>query len=154
MKYEQNQYTEGLSVCAWIFAGLFLYGGISGYLEAEYFWSTISLLIGSLIIIGQIVISYNRGTLRNVVLNEFVSNSSASVETISHNTRITTKDVQAIVLDLKADGLFQGAFSHTTGELEQVQTPAGEPDVIFCPNCGTAITRVDATYCPHCGAEL
>ncbi|GAH25586.1 unnamed protein product, partial [marine sediment metagenome] len=53
----------------------------------------------------------------------------ATIQEISQNTGITIKDVQAIVLDLKADGLLRGKFSSTTGQLkhaEVIKKPQGE----------------------------
>ena len=44
----------------------------------------------------------------------------ATIDDISKNTGITLRDVQAIVLDLKASGLLRGKFSSSTGAMTNV----------------------------------
>ncbi|MFX1289236.1 MAG: hypothetical protein ACFFFY_11840, partial [Promethearchaeota archaeon] len=124
MKYSRNQYSEGVSICALIIAGMFLYWGLNDLLirplmeGAEViWWGWIWIGIGASILISQIYAWANRSKLRNAVLYEYEEHPEATIEEISQNTGITVKDAQAIVLDLKAKGLLRGKFSSTTGQM-------------------------------------
>ena len=106
----------------------------------------------------------NRSKLRNVVSHEFTVNPNVSVEEISANTGISVKDIRAIILDLKADGRLRGKFSTTTGEAKsmevvqskpvQVSEPPVEEKNLYCPNCGTPVSRDSAMFCAYCGSKL
>jgi len=127
-------------------------------------WGYILLAIGIAIVGSQINALANRSKLRNVVSHEFTVNPNVSVEEISAITGISVKDIRAIILDLKADGRLRGKFSTTTGEAKSMEVlqskpvQASEPPVeeknLFCPNCGTPVSRDSAVYCAYCGSKL
>lgn len=160
MKYEKNQYSESFSVCTLIIAGAFLYWGISSFIPWDEWswWGFISTGIGVAILVGQILAIANRSKLRNVVLAEFQGNPEASVEHVSRSTGISRKDIQAIVLDLKASGELRAKFSSETGQVKhlvpkETEPTPGEPPR-FCSNCGTPITKESAQYCAYCGGKI
>ncbi|MFX1388995.1 MAG: hypothetical protein ACFE9Z_02915 [Promethearchaeota archaeon] len=161
MKYEKNQYSEGFSICALIIAGAFLYWGISSFIPWNWWswWGFISTGIGIAILVSQIYALANRSKLRSVVLAEFQQNPEATVEEIVNNTRISRKDVYAIILDLKASGQLVGKFSTTTGQIKHLSIPEKEipteTQPKYCSNCGTPISKKDnAKYCAYCGAQI
>lgn len=167
MKYERNQYSDGVSICTLIIAGMFLYWGLNDLLirplmeGAEVvWWGWIWIGIGASILVGQIAAWANRSKLRNTVLYEYEEHPEATIEEISRNTGITIKDVQTIVLDLKADGLLRGKFSSATGQMthgEVIKKTEGEVSegrVAYCPNCGTAKVKESAVFCSYCGTKL
>ncbi|MCJ7626257.1 MAG: zinc ribbon domain-containing protein [Anaerolineaceae bacterium] len=168
MKYEKNQYSEGVSICSLIIAGMFVYWGLNDLVirpltesRGVSWWGFIWLGIGASIAVGQVAAWLNRSRLRNAVLYEYEANPTAAIEDISQTTGITFRDVQAIVLDLKARGLLRGKFSSTTGEMKHVDVttpnpPIGtkEDKVSYCPNCGTAKVKGTSVYCSYCGTKL
>ncbi len=163
MHYKKNQYSEGFNICGLIIAGGFIFWGINtllgGFRPFRDFWwiGFIFLLIGISILIGQIRAVTNRDKLRNVVKYEFEQNPNASIEEIVGKTKISRKDVQAIILDLKARGALRGQFSGETGQMKPIptqdQVPAQEKST-FCPNCGTPVSKDGAQYCSYCGATI
>ncbi len=166
MKYKRKQYSEGVSVCSFIIAGILIYWGINEIFVPIWvgsginWWGFVWLGIAAAIIIGQIAALANKSKLRNAVLYEYEEHPEATIEQISQNTGITIRDVQAIVLDLKGDGLLRGKFSSTTGQLkhaEIIKKPQGEVSegkVVYCPNCGTAKVKESAVFCSYCGTKL
>jgi len=164
MKYKKDQYINGFSICALIFAGMFFYWGINGLVDG--FWrfrvDWINFLwigIGSAILVSQIVAITNRSKLKNVVSHEFEHNPNISVEEISNNTGISVRDIRAIILDLKSSGRLRGQFSTQTGDAKSMQVEMEEEHVIqehskFCPSCGTPINKDEAVYCAYCGSKL
>lgn len=166
MKYEKNQYTEGISICALIIAGIFIYWGINDVLirplsgEGFHWFGIVWLGIATAIIAGQIAMWANRSKLRNAVLYEYRDHPTATIEEISRKTGVSLKDVQGIVLDLKAKGLIRGKFSSSTGEMihgevvtgEQIET--SESQVKYCPTCGTAKAKEAAVFCSYCGTKF
>jgi len=164
MKYKKDQYINGFSICALIFAGMFFYWGISGLVDG--FWrfrvDWINFLwigIGSAILVSQIAAITNRSKLKNVVSHEFDHNPNISVEEISNNTGISVRDIRAIILDLKSSGRLRGQFSTQTGDAKSMRVEKEEEHVIqehsiFCPNCGTPISKDEAVYCEYCGSKL
>jgi len=168
MKYEKNQYSEGVSICALIIAGMFVYWGLNDLVikpltesRGVVWWGFIWLGIGISIAASQVAAWLNRSRLRNAVLYEYESNPTAAIEDISQKTGITFRDVQAIVLDLKARGLLRGKFSSTTGEMKHVDVTTANPPietkedkVSYCPNCGTAKVKGTSVYCSYCGTKL
>jgi len=163
MRYERNQYTEGVQMCSLIIAGAFIYWGFENILTDGWFWTMIQLLIGFSILSSQIYAVTSRGKLRNVVKSEFNSNPSITVEQICSNTGFSRKDVKMIILDLKAGGWLRGNFSPTTGQAnivspppqkstETIEEPSGKKPT-FCVSCGTSVEN-DATYCAYCGSKL
>jgi len=172
MKYEKNQYSEGVSICTLIIAGMFVYWGLNDLFIRPLtesapvgWWGIIWLGIGASIAFSQVAAWLNRSKLRNTVLFEYEANPTASIEGISQKTGITFRDVQAIVLDLKARGLLRGKFSSSTGEMKHVDvlTTSSEPTspkikpeskVSYCPNCGTAKVKESSVYCSYCGTKL
>ena len=164
MKYKKDQYINGFSICALIFAGMFFYWGINGLVDG--FWrfrvDWINFLwigIGSAILVSQIAVISNRSKLKNVVSHEFEHNPNISVEEISNNTGISVRDIRAIILDLKSSGRLRGQFSTQTGDAKAMQVEKEEEHVIqehskFCPSCGTPISKDEAVYCAYCGAKL
>ena len=166
MKYKRNQYSEGVSVCSFIIAGILIYWGINDIFSPLWsgtlinWWGIVWLGIAAAIIIGQLAALVNRSKLRNTVLYEYEEHPEATIGEISQNTSITIKDVQAIVLDLKANGLLRGKFSSTTGQMthaDVIKKPKGEVSegkVVYCPNCGTAKTKTSAVFCSYCGTKL
>ncbi|MBD3254010.1 MAG: zinc-ribbon domain-containing protein [Candidatus Lokiarchaeota archaeon] len=157
MKYKKNQYTEGFSVCGLIIGGAFLTAG--AFLLRESFpWfipGLVFLGVGITIIVSQIRAVVNRSKLRRVVKNEFETNAEVSVEDISKSTGISKKDVQAIILDLKAEGSLKGAFSPKSGKMETKSVEKiPTQNITYCPNCGSNIKQPDAEYCEYCGAKL
>ena len=114
--------------------------------------------IGAAILSSQIVAIANRSKLRRVVLQEFQTNSDASIEDISRSTGISRKDVQSIILDLKASGQLIGKFSTKTGQIKHVSIqnePANvEERSKYCYNCGTPISKESAQFCAYCGAKI
>lgn len=160
MKYEKNQYSESFSVCTLIIAGAFLYWGISSFIPWDEWswWGFISTGIGLAILVSQILAIANRSKLRNVVLADFQGNPEATVEYVSKSTGITTKDIQAIILDLKASGQLRAKFNSKTGQVKHLLTEEKEPTPgersIYCSNCGTPITKESAQYCAYCGGKI
>jgi hypothetical protein len=160
MKYEKNQYSESLSVCTLIIAGGFLYWGISTFVTEgfDHWWGYISTVIGVAILVSQIVAIANRSKLRNVVLAEFQENPEATVEVVSKSTGISRKDIQAIILDLKASGQLRAKFNSETGQVKHLLTEEKESTpgerASFCSNCGTPITKESAQYCAYCGGKI
>jgi hypothetical protein len=161
MKYERNQYSDGFSICALIIAGAFLYWGISSFIpwHAWSWWGFISTGIGLAILIGQIYALTNRSKLRNVVLAEFQQNPEATVDDIVNITKISRKDVHAIILDLKASGQLAGKFSTTTGQIKHLSIPEKQVETEelakYCSNCGTPISKKEtAKFCAYCGAQI
>lgn len=166
MKYRKNQYTQGLNICGLIIAGILIYWGINDVLirplngEGFHWFGIVWLGIAAAILIGQIAAWVNRDKLRNAVLYEYEANPAATIEEVSNKTGITLRDVQAIVLDLKADGLLRGKFSSTTGEMIHAEVVSGgqavstEGNVKYCPNCGTAKAKESAVFCSYCGTKF
>lgn len=160
MKYEKNQYSESFSVCTLIIAGAFLYWGISSFIPWDEWswWGFISTGIGLAILVSQILAITNRSKLRNVVLADFQENPEATVEYVSKSTGITTKDIQAIILDLKASGQLRAKFNSKTGQVKHLLTEEKEPTPgersNYCSNCGTPITKESAQYCAYCGGKI
>ncbi|MHA1508185.1 MAG: zinc ribbon domain-containing protein [Promethearchaeota archaeon] len=164
MKYESNQYSDGFSICSLIIAGMFLYWGFNNLLENMFhiwwWFGFILIAIGLSIISSQIYKLTSRSKLRNVVKLEFEENPTISIEQIAANTRITTKDIRAIILDLKASGELRGKFSTKTGEAKHVEVttsnqPSSQEKGIYCSNCGTPVKREGtAEYCAYCGTKL
>jgi len=160
MKYEKNQYSEGFSVCSLIIAGAFLYWGISSFIPWTNWswWGFISTGIGIAILTGQIFAIANRSKLRRVVLAEFNANPQATVDEVSQSTGITRKDINAIILDLKASGQLRAKFNSKTGQMKNMSTPeqeaVSEEKSKFCSNCGTPITKDTAQFCAYCGAQI
>ncbi len=167
MKYKRNQYSEGLSVCSLIIAGVLIYWGLNDlfirpilYNWVISWWGIAWLVLGVAIIARQIAAWANKSKLRNAVLYEYEEHPEATIEEISKNTSITIRDVRAIILDLKANGSLRGKFSSSTGQMTHVEvstttqtaTPAGK--VSYCPNCGTAKAKESAVFCSYCGSKL
>ena len=155
MRYEKNQYSEGIQICSLIIAGAFIYWGFDDILTDPLFWTIISLLIGFSILSSQIYAVTSRGKLRNVVKSEFSSNPSITVEQICSNTGFSRKDVKNIILDLKAEGWLRGKFSPTTGRASipsPYEVPPGKKPT-FCMGCGTCVED-NATFCAYCGSQL
>ena len=160
MKYERNQYSEGFSICALIIAGAFLYWGITTLFPWNWWnwWGFILIGIGAAILVGQIFALTNRSKLRNVVLAEFQGNPETTVDDVSKSTGISRKDIQAIILDLKASGQLRGKFNTSTGQIKHLSIP--EKEVVseergkYCSNCGTPITKDAAQFCSYCGAQI
>jgi len=163
MKYERNQYSEGFSICALIIAGAFLYWGISSFIPWDEWswWGFISTGIGIAILVSQIFALTNRSKLRNVVLAEFQENPEATVDDVSRSTSISRKDINAIILDLKASGQLRGKFNTTTGQIKHLLiqqkeevSQVSEERAKYCSNCGTPIKKDAAQYCAYCGAQI
>ncbi|MFX1499054.1 MAG: zinc ribbon domain-containing protein [Promethearchaeota archaeon] len=166
MRYRKNQYSEGISVCAFIIAGILIYWGINDVLitplqgQGFNWFGIVWLGIAVAIIIGQIAIWVNKDKLRNAILYEYEDYPTATIEEVSNKTGITLKDVQAIVLDLKSRGLLRGKFSSSTGEMihtEVVKSGTSqslEGNVKYCPNCGTAKAKEAAVFCSYCGSKF
>ena len=157
MKYEKDQYTEGMTICGLIIAGAFIWWGISNIIFWDPFWSWLSLIplaIGASCLVGQIYAVTNRGKLRNAVKYEFEANPNATVEEISAKTGISHKDVRAIILDLKGSGELRGSFSSETGQLKPVeqQEAAGKKSK-FCTACGAKL-KEGAQFCSYCGIKM
>jgi len=166
MKYKRNQYTEGMSFCSFIIAGIFIFWGTND-IFVRYFnglpiswWGLLWYGIAAAILVGQFAAWANKSKLRNAVLYEYEAHPEATIEEISQNTGVTIKDVQAIVLDLKADGLLRGKFSSTTGQMihadviKKSEGQVSEGKVAYCPNCGTAKVKESAVFCSYCGSKL
>jgi len=163
MHYKKDQYTS-FSICALLIAGMFFYWGIDAFLQGlwsfgfhwwlGFFW----IAIGSAILGSQIAALANRSKLRKVVLQEFKANSEASIEDLANITGISIKDIQAIVLDLRASGQLVGKFSRKTGQMKTIPVEgesAENEKEKYCSNCGTPIKEgVEATYCAFCGSKL
>ena len=160
MKYEKNQYVNNISVCTFIIAGAFFWWGITSFIPIDKWswWGFISIGIGAAILSSQIVAINNRSKLRNIVLMEFQTNPDATVEEISKNTGISIKDLHAIILDLKASGQLIAKFSTTTGQVKNLTIPKQdvkpEQKPIYCPNCGTPVSKESAQYCAYCGTKF
>ncbi|MFX1365067.1 MAG: zinc ribbon domain-containing protein [Promethearchaeota archaeon] len=161
MRYERNQYSEGFSICALIIAGVFLYWGINEFIHwgnGFELWGFISTGIGIALILSQIIAITNRSKLRNVVLSEFQENPEAMIDDISKSTGISPKDIQAIILDLKATGQLRGKFNKTTRKIKyfSIQEKENPPEQQgkYCSNCGTPTKNEIAKFCSYCGAEM
>ena len=167
MKYKRNQYSEGLSICSFIIAGILIYWGLNDlflrpiwYGWAVSWFGIVWLVIGVAIIGGQVAALANRSKLRNAVKYEYEEHPEATIDEIRKSTGISIRDVRAIVLDLKASGLLRGKFSSTTGQMThaevttKTQTETPERKVSYCPNCGTAKAKESAVYCSYCGSKM
>ncbi len=160
MKNEKNQYNDSVSICTFIIAGAFLWWGITSFIPWDKWswWGFIAIGIGAAILSSQIVAINNRSKLRRVVLQEFQTNPDASIEDVSRSTGISRKDVQSIVLDLKASGQLIGKFSTKTGQIKHVsiqkELVSSEEGRIYCHYCGTPISKESAQYCAYCGAKI
>jgi len=166
MKYKRNQYSEGVSICSFIIAGILIYWGTNDIFVPIWagtlinWWGLFWYAIAASIIIGQVAALANKSKLRKAVSYEYEAHPEATIEEISQNTGITIRDVQAIVLDLKAKGLLRGKFSSTTGQLthaeviKKSQGEVSEGKVVYCPNCGTAKVKESAIFCSYCGTKL
>jgi hypothetical protein len=167
MTYKKNQYSSGISICALIIAGIFFYWGFNDLLIKPLaegvginWWGLLWLGIGISIVVEQIYNWQMRSKLRNVVLFEYEEHPDATIEMISKNTSITVKDIQAIILDLKAAGLLRGNFSSETGQMVNIELPTETPKEVstegikYCPNCGTTKTNNLAKFCSYCGAKF
>ena len=167
MQYKRNQYTEKVSVCSFIIAGILIYWGsndlfINPILNSKpiSWWGLFWYGIAAAILIGQFAAMFNKSKLRNAVLYEYEDHPEATIEQISQNTGITVKDVQAIILDLKANGSLRGKFSSTTGQMthgevmKKSQGEVSEGKVAYCPNCGTAKVKESAVFCSYCGSKI
>lgn len=162
MRYEKNQYSEGVQICSLIIAGAFLYWGFDDILTDPWFWTMISLLIGFSILYSQIYAITSRGKLRNVVKSEFSSNPNITVAEICTNTGFSRKDVKNIILDLKAGGWLKGSFSTTTGKVNIVAPPPQKSSETieeqidkkpeYCTSCGNSVEG--EAYCAYCGSKL
>lgn len=159
MKYMRNQFIIAGSFLWWgitfIVAGALLWWGIT---VLQWSWSGfIVIAIGVVILCSQFVAIANRSKLRRVVLQEFQTSPDASIEDVGMRTGISRRDVQAIILDLKASGQFIGKFSTKTGQLKHVSiqkelvSPKERSE--YCHNCGTPISKESAQYCAYCGAK-
>jgi len=169
MKYKRNQYSEGLSVCSFIIAGILIYWGLND-LFLRPLWSRgevsgfgiVWLVLGVAIIGGQVAALVNRSKLRNAVLYDYEEHPKATIDELSKSTGISIRDIRAIILDLKASGLLRGKFSSTTGQMThievitktQAEVPSQEGKVSYCPNCGTAKAKDSAVYCSYCGSKM
>lgn len=166
MKYEKNEYSD-LSVCGFIMGGIFLAWGINWMISSSTWFfipGIVFLCIGIAILASQIRALRNRDKLRTIVKQEFEANPDATIEQVSETTGFSKKDVQAIVLDLKARGEFIGKFSSSTGKLKMATTqpapsqPApAQPSADvpkYCPSCGTPVKNKDAQFCQFCGAKI
>ena len=158
MKYEKDMYSEGVSICCLLVAGAFIWGAFTLFFQPEWWFGFIPLVIGIAILIGQVRRVTSREKLRNVVKFEFQQNPNATVQEIANKTQISRKDVQAIILDLKARGQFLGKFSSKTGQFktETSQELLDKQEVkkrIYCPNCGTQL-KEGAVYCAYCGTKM
>ncbi len=166
MKYSQNQYNQGFSICALIIAGMFFYWGISAFLNIAWHFGFnwmgfVWFGLGAAILGSQIAALVNRSKLRNIVLQEFRRNPNISSEEISTNTGISVRDVRAIVLDLKAAGMLRGQLSSSNGEGKSMEIvsklekePISQEQSSYCSNCGTPIERESAAFCAYCGSKL
>ncbi len=175
MKYEKNQYTDGVSYCTLVIAGAFIYWGINN-LRVGSWIGFLWLFIGISIFSGQYYALTNRGKLRNIVLAEFNKKPNVTVEEIEIETGISRKDIKAIIMDLKGSGKLRGTFSSQTGEMQlaampdvkhftpaahvspEAPIPAPQEEMgskKFCNQCGTQIPENEvAKYCPYCGSSL
>ena len=92
-----------------------------------------------------------------VILQEFQTSPDVSIGDVSMSTGISRKDVQAIILDLKASGKFVGKFSTKTGQIKhvsvQTEPASSEEKSGYCHNCGTSIGKESDQYCAYCGAK-
>ena len=106
MKYEKNQYSEGFSIIGLLIAAGFLWWGISGYFPytIDSWWGLIPIGIGVAIIIDLIRAKVNRRALRKIVRFEYEDYPEATIREISNMTGLSTRDVQAIHLDLVKQG--------------------------------------------------
>ncbi|MHA1486489.1 MAG: hypothetical protein ACTSSC_04900, partial [Promethearchaeota archaeon] len=94
MKYKRNQYSEGVSICSFIIAGILIYWGINDIFVPIWlstwinWWGFVWLGIAAAIILGQIAALANRSKLRNAVLYEYEEHPEATIEEIRQNTGI------------------------------------------------------------------
>ena len=159
MKYMRNQF---------IIAGSFLWWGITFIVAGALLWWGITVLqlswagiftiaIGVVILSIPIVARANRSKLRGVVLQEFQTSPDASIKDVGMRTGISRRDVQAIILDLKASGQFIGKFSTKTGQFKHIpiqkEPVSSEEGRKYCQYCGTPISKESAQYCAYCGAK-
>ena len=160
MKYIRNQFIIGCSFLWWgitfIVVGALLWWGIT---VLQWSWTGIfTIAIGVVILSIPIVAIANRSKLRRVVLQEFQTTPDASIEDVSMRTGISRRDVQAIILDLKASGQLIGKFSTKTGQIKQVsiqkEPVSSEEERKYCHYCGTPISKESAQYCAYCGAKI
>lgn len=167
MKYEKNQYSEGVSFCSLIIAGAFLFWGFNTLRDSFGWWGWILIAIGLSTLIGQIKAITNRSKLKNIVLTEITKNPNITQEEIAQHTSISRKDIKAIILDLKGSGALMGTFSSQTGQMQlasppvqknhpqNIPVPEIREDLKFCNECGTEINKEEnAKFCPHCGSTL
>jgi len=121
-------------------------------------YSIALLFIGFVILIVQTLGATNRSKLRRIVLHELQTSPNASINEIRTRTGITKGDIQAIIIDLKAERLFNETFSTKTEQIEHLsiqEEPIGSEDIIqYCPNCGSPVAKESDKYCSYCGAEI
>ena len=163
VSYEKDQYSSGFHVCYLIIAAILLWIGFQWLLNPTNppnFWWFISffLILGGIgIVSGQIYALANRRHLRNAVKEEFKRYPDITVEQVSISTGITKKDVNAIVLDLKARRELRGSFSSETGQIKIIPVEDDEDareKKIYCVDCGTPFEDESAVYCSYCGSKL
>ena len=161
MKYEKNQYTDGASICGFIMGGIFLAWGVNWMVGAGFplfIPGIVFLCIGIAIIVSQIRALRNRDKIKNIIKEEFRANPDASVDEIKERTGFTKKDIQAVILDLKAEGQLRGKFSSKTGKLKEAPKPEPQAQEVtkaqYCPNCGTPVKDSQAKFCQFCGASV
>lgn len=160
MKYIKNQFIIAGSFLWWgiifIITGVLLWWGIT---VLQWSWTGFFVIgVGIVILSSQIIAIVNRSKLRRVVLQEFQTTPDASIEDVSMRTGISRKDVQTIILDLKASGQLIGKFSTKTGQIKLVsiqKEPVDREEIRkYCPNCGTPISKESTLYCAYCGAKI
>jgi len=87
MKYEKNQYTEGVTLCGAIITGALFYWGISSFIPYDpvnSWWDLFSLVCGIFFLTRGITALTNRDELKRMALNKFASNSGTTIELVAY----------------------------------------------------------------------
>jgi hypothetical protein len=115
VKYKQNQYTEGATICGAIFTGMLIYWGVTSFIPYDpvnSWWGLFPLVFGILFLISGIIALANRGKLKRAVLYEFTSNPNTTIHEVSKSTGITIKDLNFLIRE-EEDRIIRNLTNHT-----------------------------------------
>jgi hypothetical protein len=157
MNYIKNHYVITGSYFWWFMA--FLTGGSSiiwGFILWPY--AIALIFVGGVILTVQTLGALDRSKLRRIVLQELQTSPKASINELRTSTGITKGDLRAIILDLKADRLFNDTTSTNAVQVErepiQVQPVMTQEISTYCPNCGSPLSGESDQYCSYCGTKI
>ncbi len=162
---------------------LFAWGTIALVLQLVKGWyisgSPWLMLPGGIMIIAAIsnIITYRYN--REKILGALESYERVSIDQLSHELNIKSKDVKNLIIDLRTEGRLKASFDPESGDVFVLEvkgrppmavipvsssglpeheaaikkTYAARPDQGFCPYCGSMIKPGDK-FCNNCGASI